>query len=186
MTATSAGGAERAGRRHASPASIGPDETARSTVACFAFIPRMVRVTCLRRHPIACALLLLVLLSALDPLPPLVDVVSGAPPGDAELSLPVWYVVLAPASNTLDALTFLSLDRARWLLAVWVVALAAWGYLQSGTRRRRVARALAAALVPFVAGAAAALLPRPAARLSAADSSVPGNAHPPHPTASPH
>ena len=172
MSATSAGGAERADRRHASPASIRPDAIARSTVAWFAFILKIVRVNLLRRHPIPCALLLLVLLSALDPLPPLIDVVSGAPPGDAELSLPVWYVVLAPASNTLDALTFLSLDRARWLLAVWVVALAAWGYLQGGTRRRRVARALAAALAPFVAGAAAALLPRPVARLVPADSSV--------------
>jgi len=61
------------------------------------------------RHPIAFALAALVLIAALWPLPPLVDAVTNQPPGDADLLRPFFYVALAPLSNTLDALTFLSL-----------------------------------------------------------------------------
>ena len=73
----------------------------------------------LRRHPIAIALVALLLVTAFHPLPPLLDAVTDAPPGDVELVRPLMYTVLAPLSDTLDALTFFSLERARWALAVW-------------------------------------------------------------------
>ena len=126
----------------------------------------------LRRHPIAVALLALVLASALWPLPPLVDAVTGAPAADADLVRPTLYTLLAPVSNVLDALTFLSLERAQALLIGWAVALAAWGALRRGGWRRRVGRALASPLAVVAAGAAAAVLPRPVPRLVTSDSSV--------------
>jgi len=129
-------------------------------------------VNLLRRHPIALALLALVLLSALRPLPPLVDVRTGAPPADAELVRPTAYTVLAPVSNVLDALTFLSLERAQAFLLGWVVGLALWGALRRGTLRQRLGRALVGPLGILAAGGAAAALPRPIPRLVTGDSSV--------------
>ncbi|MGH7322491.1 MAG: hypothetical protein ACRELA_23095, partial [Candidatus Rokuibacteriota bacterium] len=96
----------------------------------------------LRRHPIAIALVVLLLATAINPLPLLVDAVAGSEPGDVTLGQPVLYIVLAPLSDTLDALTFFSLGRARWALTVWAVALAAWGAARPGTVRLRVGRAL--------------------------------------------
>jgi hypothetical protein len=129
-------------------------------------------VNLLRRHPIAVALLALVLAAAVQPLPPLVDAVTGAPAADADLVRPTLYTLLAPASDVLDALTFLSLERAQALLIGWGVALAAWGALRRGGWRRRAGRALAGPLALVAAGAAAATLPRPVPRLVTADSSV--------------
>ncbi|HYR30712.1 MAG TPA: hypothetical protein VEO93_02240, partial [Gemmatimonadales bacterium] len=124
----------------------------------------------LRRHPIAFALMALVLLSALAPLPPLLDAVSGAPPGDVDLVRPTLYTLLAPISNVLDALTFLSLERAKALLLGWTGVLVLWGLLRRGTLRRRVIAALLGPLAVVLLGVAAVLLPRPVARLVAADS----------------
>ena len=124
----------------------------------------------LRRHPIAIALVALLLVSAFHPLPPLVDAVTGSPPGDVELVRPWPYVVVAPLSDTLDALTFFSLERARWALAVWALALAAWGALRHGTVRKRVALALAGPIGIVLLAGATVLLPRPVPRLVAADS----------------
>src|SRR3989454_10435173 len=69
--------------------------------------------------------------------------------GDADLDRPILYVLFAPLSNSLDALTFFSQPRAEWALAVWILALGAWGALRRAgggttplTWRRRVARAL--------------------------------------------
>ena len=124
----------------------------------------------LRRHPIAIALLALLLITAFRPLPPLVDAVSGSPPGDVELVLPTTYVILAPLSNTLDALTFFSLGRAYWALVVWAAALAVWGATRPGTVRRRVALALIGPVAIVLLSAAAVVLPRPVPRLVAADS----------------
>lgn len=126
----------------------------------------------LRRYPLALALLALLLLSGLQPLPPLVDAVTGVPPADADLVRPTVYTLLAPPSNVLDALTFLSLERARALVIVWAVALAAWGALRRGTARRRLGRALLGPLGFVAAGGAAVALPRPVPQLVAADSSV--------------
>lgn len=126
----------------------------------------------LRRHPIALALLGLVLAAAVQPLPSLVDVGTGAPAADADLVRPMLYTVLAPVSNVLDALTFLSLERAWALLIGWAVALAAWGALRRGGWRRRVGRALAGLLLLVAAGGAAVVLPRPIPRLVTGDSSA--------------
>src|SRR5947208_16798475 len=94
-----------------------------TTVAWSARMPKIVRMNLLRRYPITCTLLALVLVSALAPLPPLVDAVSGAPPYDVDLVLPTFYTLLAPLSDVLDALTFLSVARAWGLLPTWMLAL---------------------------------------------------------------
>lgn len=124
----------------------------------------------LRRYPFTIALIVLVLASAKDPLPALLDGVTGAPPPDAELVRPLDYVVAAPLSTVLDALTFLSLDRARALLATWAAALLLWGALGRGGIVRRIARALAGPLGLVALAGAAVLLPRPVPRLVLADS----------------
>ena len=126
----------------------------------------------LRRHPFALTLVALVLLSALDPLPALVDAAAGAPPPDADLVRPTAYTVLAPASDVLDALTFLSLERARALLIAWVGILALWGAARPGSLKRRLARATLGPAVVVLLGVAAVLLPRPVPRLAPADSSL--------------
>ena len=95
----------------------------------------------LRRHPVAIALVVLLLATAIHPLSPLIDAVTGSAPGDVDLERPVLYVVFAPLSNTLDALTFFSQSRAEWALVVWILVLAAWGALRRSatplTWRRR-------------------------------------------------
>ena len=126
----------------------------------------------LRRHPIALALVALLFVSAFHSLPPLVDAVTGAPPGDVELVRPLLYTVLAPLSDTLDTLTFLSLERARWALAVWALTLATWGALRRGTVRRRVSLALAGPIGIVLLGLATVVLPRPVPRLVATDSTA--------------
>ena len=124
----------------------------------------------LRRHPVAIALVLLLLVTAIRPLSPLVDAVTGSVPGDADLDRPILYVMFAPLSNTLDALTFFTMARAEWALGVWMLALGAWGALRRSpapiTRRRRVARALGGPAVLILLGVAAVLLPRPVPRLT--------------------
>jgi len=127
-------------------------------------------VNLLRRHPIAIALVALLLVSAFHALPPVVDVVTGSPPGDVELVRPATYTALAPLSDTLDALTFFSMPRAYWALAVWALALAAWGATRAGTVRRRVGLALVGPIGIVLLGGAAVLLPRPVPQLVSADS----------------
>jgi len=125
-----------------------------------------------RRHPIALALTTLLVLSALWPLPSLLDAVTGAPPGDADLTRPFLYLLMAPLTNLLDALTFLSLARAQALVATWMVALALWGLLRPGSWRLRMGRAaLGIGTMLFLVGATLAL-PRPVPRLVTADSSA--------------
>ncbi|PYO40013.1 MAG: hypothetical protein DMD33_19135 [Gemmatimonadetes bacterium] len=126
----------------------------------------------LRRYPIAFALLALVLVSALSPFPPLVDAVTGAPPLDADLVRPTLYTLLAPVSNLLDALTFLSLERAKAFLITWVAALALWGLTRRGSLGRRLVAAALGPLIVVPLGVAAVLLPRPVVRLVAADSTI--------------
>ena len=126
----------------------------------------------LRRHPIAIALVALLLVTAIHPLPPLVDAVTGSAPVDVDLVRPTLYVVLAPLSSTLDALTFFSLERARWALAVWALTLAAWGALRAGTVRRRAIRALAGPTGLVGLAVATVVLPRPVPRLVAADATT--------------
>src|SRR2546430_8940027 len=147
-------------------------------------MPKIVRMNLLRRYPITCTLLALVLLSALAPLPPLVDAVSGAPPYDVDLVRPAFYTLLAPLSDVLDALTFLSLGRAWWFLLTWIVALTVRGLLRAGPPRRRVLRTTLGPLAVVALGVAAVLVPRPVLRLLAAASTRPGRDYPP-PSAAP-
>ena len=144
----------------------------RATVASSTLIPKIVRVNLLRRHPLALALIALLLVSALAQAPPLVDAVSGGAPADVDLVRPTLYTLLAPVSNVLDALTFLSVERAEAFLATWVAALALWGLLQRGSVWRRLAAAVLAPLAVILLGVAAVLLPRPVPRLVAADSTL--------------
>jgi len=130
-------------------------------------------VNLLRRHPIALALVALVLLSAFASLPAVVDAVSGTPPPDADLVRPAAYTLTAPLSNVLDALTFLSLERARAFLIVWVAILAVWGLAGGGgSLRRRLVRAALGALIVPLCGVAAVVLPRPVPKLVASDSTL--------------
>jgi predicted metal-dependent phosphoesterase TrpH len=129
-------------------------------------------VSHLRRHLLAVALGLVVLGAAFVSLPGIVDVLTGAPPGDADLVRPTFYVLTAPLSNTLDALTFLSLERAKAFLLSWVVLLALWGALRRGSGRRRVVRAVLGALIPVGFAVATVLLPRPVPRLVTTDPGV--------------
>ncbi|HWC75083.1 MAG TPA: hypothetical protein VG454_14200 [Gemmatimonadales bacterium] len=125
----------------------------------------------LRRHPVAIALVILLLATAIHPLPSLVDAITGSAPGGVDLDRPTLYVTFAPLSNTLDALTFFSLPRAQWALVVWTVALATWGALRpaGGTSRRRIARAIVGPVVVVLLGLAAVALPRPVPRLITTD-----------------
>jgi hypothetical protein len=125
-----------------------------------------------RRHPIAITLAALIVLTALSPLPPLLDAVTGAPAGDADLSRPLLYLVFAPASDLLDALTFLTLPRAEALLIGWALALALGGMVAGGSWRRRGVRAALGVAAVIAVAAAAVLLPRPVPRLVAADSAA--------------
>lgn len=121
------------------------------------------------RHPFAWLLLALVIVSAFAPLPPIVDAATGAVPGDATLSRPALYVALAPVSNLLDALTFLTLERAQVLLGTWTIALAVWGVLSGRTWRRRLVRIVLAPVVVLALAAAAVALPRPVPALESGD-----------------
>ncbi len=125
-----------------------------------------------RRHLVAVALGIAVLAAAMSPLPAVVDAVTGAPAGNADLVNPALYLVLAPLSNLLDALTFLSLDRAKALLVTWILVLALVGALRSGTARRRLVRALAGVAFVLALAVAAVLLPRPVPRLITGESDV--------------
>src|SRR5207237_5027218 len=142
--------------------------TAPNNVAWSARMPKIVRMKLLRRYPITFTLLALVIISALAPLPPLVDAVTGAPPYDVDLVRPASYTLLAPLSDVLDALTFLSMGRAWWLLLVWVIGLAVWGVARSGSRPRRLLRASLGPLAVVALGVAAVLLPRPVVQLAPA------------------
>jgi hypothetical protein len=126
----------------------------------------------MRRHLPGVALGIAVLAAAFVPLPTLVDAVTGSPAGDADLVLPFFYLVLAPVSNLLDALTQLSMDRAVWLLVTWVVLFAALGAARRGRLAWRIVRAVVGAATPLVLAAAAVLLPRPVPRLVTSEDAV--------------
>src|SRR2546429_4970385 len=130
------------------------------------------RVNLLRRHPIAIALVFLLLVTAFHPLPPLVDAITGSAPGDVDLDRPTMYVALAPLSNTLDALTFFSAARAAWAAVVWILVLAAWGALRAGTRRQRIVPALAGPLTLLGIDDATVILTRPLALLTSTDYAI--------------
>src|SRR6266852_142493 len=162
----------RAAGRHANPTATIPDASGPRTVALSDLMAKIVRVNLFRRHPIALGLIALVLVSALAPLPALVDAASGAPPPDADLIRPALYTLFAPASDVLDALTFLSLERARAFLLVWVSGIALWGVTRPGSVTRRLLRAGATGLAFALLVVAVLVLPRPVPRLVTADSTL--------------
>src|SRR5207244_4985208 len=156
----SAGGVDAPARSDRLQASANRPASRHTTVASVALILKIVRVNLLRRHPIALGFIVLILLAATSPLPPVVDAATGTPPLDADLVRPTAYTALAPISHMLDTLTFLTVGRAIALLIVWIPALALRGWLRPGSRRRRVVTAvLGAAVVPGLGGGAV-LLPR--------------------------
>ena len=122
----------------------------------------------LRRHPVAITLVVLLLLTAIHPLPALVDAVTGSA-GDADLDRSILYVMFAPLSNALDALTFFSLSRAIWALVVWMLILGAWGAVRASSdslsRRAVVLSGLAGPALLVLLVVAALVLPRPVPRL---------------------
>ena len=126
-------------------------------------------MTHVRRHLLAVVLGFVLLAAGFNSLPSIVDAVTGAPSGDADLVRSATYVLIAPLSNTLDALTFLSLDRALVFLVTWVLLLALLGALRRGSAWRRLVRATLWALVPVILAVAAVLLPRPVPRLATPD-----------------
>jgi hypothetical protein len=144
----------------------------RGAVASGSRIPKIVRVNLLRRHPIALGLIALVLLSAFTQVPPLVDVTSGAPPLDADLVRPLLYTLFAPIENVLDALTFLSRDRAISFVGVWTSALALYGLLRRGSLWRRLLTAVLGPGAFLLLCVSAVLLPRPVPALVATDSTL--------------
>ncbi len=113
-----------------------------------------------------------VVIAQLFRLPPLVDVVTWAPPAGAHLSYPLWHVLLGPLTLPAD---WLNGGSRRDLVgfAVWAVAAYAIVRLaaRTGPGRRRAARevACAALFVLSLAGFVAwgALAPRPIPRLVA-------------------
>lgn len=123
----------------------------------------------LARHLIALLVAGAVLWSARSAVPPVIDAVTGAAPGDVELVRPLGYVLAAPLSNVLDALTFLSVGRAQALVATCLAALAIVGALGRGGWRRRLVRAVLWPLGFVALAAAAVLLPRPVPRLVHSD-----------------
>jgi hypothetical protein len=129
-------------------------------------------VNLLRRHPIAIALVLLLLVTAIHPLPPLVDAFTGSVPGGVDLDRPILYVTFAPLSDILDTFTFFTVGRAAWAFAVWAIVLAAWGALRGASSlRRRIWRALLGPAILALLAVAALVLPRPVPRLSVTDGS---------------
>jgi hypothetical protein len=125
-----------------------------------------------RRHPLAAVVTVLLVAGAVFSLPAVLDAVTGSAPADVDLVRPVWYVVLAPLSNVLDALTFLSVERAPWALGVWMLALAYLGARRPGTVRRRLGWAVLGPVGLAALAAAAVVLPRPVPRLVVPDGSL--------------
>jgi hypothetical protein len=118
-------------------------------------------VAFVRRQWLALLLGALILSSALVSFPPLVDAVTGALPAEAELTRPFLYVLIAPISNLLDALTFLSVKRAVVFVAFWTVVLATLAAWRPAPWWRRGIRALGGAAAVALVVAATLLAPRP-------------------------
>ncbi len=114
-----------------------------------------------RRQWLALLLAALVVVSALWSVPPLVDAVTGALPGEAVLTRPFLYVLLAPISDLLDALTFLSVKRAFSFVIVWTVVLVVWAAWKPAPWWRRGIRAIGGVAVVALLLAATVLAPRP-------------------------
>jgi hypothetical protein len=114
-------------------------------------------------------LTLLVLVAALLPLDPIRDAIDGSVVTDARLERSFGYTVLGPLSSVLDAMTLFTVGQII-AFTLWAMGLyAAARFVQRRHRAVSVAReasyAVAALIVLLVVYAAAAVLPRPMARL---------------------
>lgn len=119
------------------------------------------------------AMSLVILVAGLFTLAPVQDAVTSREVADVSLGKPITYVLLAPVSDVLDALTLLS---ARQHVAGLLGALALWAMWRSsrprGMRQDWVGISISfSTLVAciLVAYASVALLPRPMAYLASAD-----------------
>ena len=132
----------------------------------------------LRPAPLGIALIaLLVVLSAAVAVDPVRDAVTLGRVNEVSLRLPAAYLLLAPLSNVLDTLTLMSVRQHIAFILTIIVVYAVWWWLvgRAGLEKalpaRRALRELArigVGLVVLVAlYAAAAVLPRPMARLDA-------------------
>jgi hypothetical protein len=120
---------------------------------------------------------LLVVISAAVSVDPVRDAVTLGRVNEASLRLPAGYLLLAPLSNVLDTLTLMSVRQHIAFVLTVIVVYAVWWWLagRDGLRRalpaRRALRELArigVGLVVLLAlYSAAAVLPRPMARLDA-------------------
>lgn len=126
-----------------------------------------------RQRPAAVPLVLtaFVLISAIFPLSPLRDGVTGTAPEGVSLVVPAMYVLLSPIFRVFDAIGLLSIGQHVALIA-WVIGAAA---LPSAARRR-TGRALAAGASAFVVLLAVysvgSVMPRPMASLAVGDPDV--------------
>lgn len=120
----------------------------------------------------------LVVAGALARTSPLVGAAAPDTPAGVSLRLSAPYVVLAPLSAVLDALTLLSVEQHLALIASVVVAHLGWRAARRRSESGRTSaagemRLLAATLASIVATyLAVALLPRPMGRLATADPDV--------------
>lgn len=119
------------------------------------------------------AMTILLLLTAIAPESTLRDAATGLPAHGARLVFPAWYVVLAPLSDTLDALSMLSEPQHVALVLSVLVVFAGWRAQRLGRRPGRISiwpirealagvAALGALALVYLASA---ILPRPMARL---------------------
>lgn len=130
-----------------------------------------------RRIPWALiGLTLLVLVAALMPLDPIRDAVIGAPVADARLDRSVAYVALGPISSMLDALTLFTVAQiigfTLWAMGLYMIARVLYRRRRRVTMVREGIYALIAFAVLLAVYAAAAVLPRPMARLVVTASDV--------------
>lgn len=131
-----------------------------------------------RRHPVAIATTLLVVLGALLG-PSALSTPTGATPPAAELRVGWGYVLMAPAANVLDTLSVLTLGQHWAVLATLVLIYVAWRLLRRRDRLgwlRRVGVELGVALLSLaglVAFYAYGMLgPRPMAAVAPSDPEV--------------
>jgi Predicted metal-dependent phosphoesterases (PHP family) len=133
-----------------------------------------------RPHPVPLGIALvavLVALSAIVQVDPVRDAVTHGRVNEVSLRIPAGYLLFAPLSNVLDTLTLMSARQHIVLVATIIVVYAVWWWrwgrvgLEAALPARRALRELArlgVGLVVLVAlYAAAAVLPRPMARLDA-------------------
>ena len=133
-----------------------------------------------RPHPVPFAIAivaLLVVLSAAVAVAPVRDAVTLGTVNEVSLRLPAGYLLLAPLSNVLDTLTLMSVRQHIALVLTVIVVYALWwwrvgraGLAQALPARRplrELARIGVGLVVLLAIYAAAAVLPRPMARLDA-------------------